>query len=55
MAAVHGGVLGAAYLAGSSPVHRLEPHLKLLAVPGFGLVVAATPVHAPWAWAAYAG
>jgi cobalt/nickel transport system permease protein len=53
--AVHGGVLGAAYLAGSSPVHRLEPHLKLVAVLGFALVVVATPVHAPWAWAAYAG
>src|SRR3712207_5947903 len=53
--AVHGGLLGAAYLAGSSPVHRLEPHLKLVAVLGFALVVVATPVHAPWAWAAYGG
>jgi cobalt/nickel transport system permease protein len=51
----HGGVLGAAYVAGSSPVHRLEPHLKLVAVLGFAVVVVATPVHAPWAWAAYAG
>ena len=55
MTAVHGGVLGAAYLAGASPVHRLEPHLKLVAVLGFALVVVATPVHAGWAWAAYGG
>jgi len=51
----HGGVLGAAYLAGRSPVHRLEPHLKLVAVLGFALVVVATPVHAGWAPAAYLG
>jgi len=51
----HGGVLGAAYVAGDTPVHRLEPHLKLVAVLGFALVVVATPVHAPWAWVAYAG
>ncbi len=55
MTAVHGGVLGAAYLAGASPVHRLEPHLKLVAVLGFAVVVVATPVHAGWAWAAYGG
>ncbi|SHN81353.1 cobalt/nickel transport system permease protein [Geodermatophilus obscurus] len=55
MAAVHGGVLGAAYLAGDSPVHRLEPHLKLVAVLGFALVVVATPVHAAWSWPAYGG
>ena len=55
MAAVHGGVLGAAYLAGDSPVHRLEPHAKLVAVLGFALVVVATPVHAAWSWAAYGG
>ena len=55
MAAVHGGVLGAAYLAGHSPVHRLEPHLKLVAVLGFALVVVATPVDAAWSWAAYGG
>jgi cobalt/nickel transport system permease protein len=51
----HGGALGAAYVAGTSPVHRLEPHLKLVAVLGFAVVVVATQVHAPWAWAAYAG
>ena len=55
MTAVHGGVLGAAYLAGASPVPRLEPHLKLVAVLGFALIVVATPVHAGWAWAAYGG
>jgi cobalt/nickel transport system permease protein len=49
------GVLGAAYLAGDSPVHRLEPHLKLVAVLGFAVVVVATPVHAAWAPAAYGG
>ncbi|SFL82792.1 cobalt ECF transporter T component CbiQ [Geodermatophilus ruber] len=54
MGAGHGGVLGAAYVVGSSPVHRLEPHLKLVAVLGFALVVVATPVAAPWAWGAYA-
>jgi cobalt/nickel transport system permease protein len=51
----HGGALGAAYVAGTSPVHRLEPHLKLVAVLAFAVVVVATPVHAPWAWAAYGG
>ncbi len=55
MGAGHGGLLGAAYVAGTSPVHRMEPHLKLVAVLGFALVVVATPVHAGWAWAAYAG
>jgi cobalt/nickel transport system permease protein len=51
----HGGVLGAAYVPGSSVVHRLPPHVKLVAVLAFALVVVATPVHAGWAWAAYAG
>jgi cobalt/nickel transport system permease protein len=51
----HGGALGAAYVAGASRVHRLEPHLKLVAVLGFAVVVVATPVHAAWAWGAYAG
>ncbi|MGK5112156.1 MULTISPECIES: cobalt ECF transporter T component CbiQ [unclassified Geodermatophilus] len=55
MGAGHGGLLGAAYVAGAGPVHRMEPHLKLVAVLGFALVVVATPVHAGWAWAAYAG
>jgi cobalt/nickel transport system permease protein len=51
----HGGVLGAAYVPGSSLVHRLPPHVKLVAVLTFALVVVATPVHAGWAWAAYVG
>ncbi|RBY82085.1 cobalt ECF transporter T component CbiQ [Geodermatophilus sp. TF02-6] len=55
MGAGHGGPLGAGYVAGSGPVHRLEPHVKLVAVLGFAVVVVATPVHAGWAWAAYAG
>jgi cobalt/nickel transport system permease protein len=50
----HGG-LGAAYVAGDTPVHRLEPHTKLVAVLAFALVVVLTPVHAGWAPAAYAG
>ncbi len=55
MGAAHGGALGARYLAGTSPVHRLEPHLKVASVLAFALVVVATPVHASWAPAAYAG
>jgi cobalt/nickel transport system permease protein len=42
-------------MAGTSAVHRLSPHLKLVAVLAFALVVVATPVHAAWAPAAYAG
>ncbi|MQA35525.1 cobalt ECF transporter T component CbiQ [Modestobacter roseus] len=49
----HGG-LGATYVPGDSPVHRLEPHTKLVAVLGFALVVVLTPVHAGWAPLAYA-
>ena len=48
------GGLSAGYVAGDSPVHRLEPHTKLVAVLAFALVVVATPVHAVWAWSAYA-
>ncbi|MCZ2816692.1 cobalt ECF transporter T component CbiQ [Modestobacter sp. VKM Ac-2984] len=55
MGAGHGGALAAAYVPGDSPVHRLEPHTKLVAVLGFALVVVATPVHAGWAPLAYAG
>jgi cobalt/nickel transport system permease protein len=51
----HGGALTARYVAGTSVVHRLEAHLKLVAVLAFALVVVATPVHAAWAPAAYAG
>ncbi|MCZ2838891.1 cobalt ECF transporter T component CbiQ [Modestobacter sp. VKM Ac-2985] len=55
MGAGHGGGLAAAYVPGDSPVHRLEPHTKLVAVLTFALVVVATPVHAGWAPLAYAG
>ncbi|MCZ2822035.1 cobalt ECF transporter T component CbiQ [Modestobacter sp. VKM Ac-2977] len=55
MGAGHGGGLSAAYVAGDSPVHRLEPHTKLVAVLAFALVVVATPVGAGWAPMAYAG
>jgi cobalt/nickel transport system permease protein len=51
----HGGALTSRYVAGTTPVHRLEPHVKLVAVLTFALVVVATPVHAGWAPAAYAG
>ena len=55
MGAGHGsGGLAATYQPGDSPVHRLEPHTKLVAVGAFALVVVATPVHAGWAWPAYA-
>jgi cobalt/nickel transport system permease protein len=49
-----GGALSAAYVPGTSPVHRLEPHTKLVAVLAFAAVVVATPVHAGWAPMAYA-
>jgi cobalt/nickel transport system permease protein len=55
----HGaGGLAATYVPGNSPVHRLEPHTKLVAVLAFAVVVVATPVHAgwaPWAYAAFLG
>ena len=54
MGAGHGGALAAAYVPGDSPVHRLAPHTKLVAVLAFALVVVATPVHVGWAAAAYA-
>ncbi|MGY1749822.1 cobalt ECF transporter T component CbiQ [Modestobacter sp. SYSU DS0511] len=50
----HGG-LGATFVPGDSPVHRLEPHAKLVAVLAFALVVVLTPVHVGWAPLAYAG
>lgn len=55
MAAGPAGALTARYVAGTSPVHRLAPHVKLVAVLAFAAVVVATPVHAPWAPAVYAG
>ncbi|SEL84843.1 cobalt/nickel transport system permease protein [Blastococcus sp. DSM 46786] len=55
MGAAHGGALTARYMPGGTAVHRLEPHVKLVSVLAFALVVVATPVHAPWAPVAYAG
>ena len=55
MGARHGGALSARYVAGTSPVHRLPPQVKLVAVLAYALVVVATPVHADWAPWAYAG
>ncbi|MEV0581484.1 cobalt ECF transporter T component CbiQ [Nonomuraea sp. NPDC050310] len=42
------------YRPGDSPVHRLPPQCKLLAVPAFAIVVVATPREAVWAFAGYA-
>ena len=55
MGAGHGGARTSRYVAGTTRVHGLEPHVKLVAVLTFALVVVATPVHADWAPAAYAG
>ena len=55
MGAGPGGPLTARYLAGTSPVHRLPAHVKLVAVLGYALVVVATPVQAGWAPLAYTG
>ncbi|WP_369139720.1 cobalt ECF transporter T component CbiQ [Modestobacter versicolor] len=49
-----GSGITAMYVPGTSPVHRLEPHTKLVAVLAFALVVVLTPVHAGWAPPAYA-
>jgi cobalt/nickel transport system permease protein len=42
------------YLPGDSPVHRLPPQCKLLAVLAFAIVVVATPREHFWAFACYA-
>ncbi|MER7505551.1 cobalt ECF transporter T component CbiQ [Nonomuraea pusilla] len=42
------------YLPGDSPVHRLPPQCKLLAVLAFAIVVVATPREAFWAFGLYA-
>ncbi|MBV7669263.1 cobalt ECF transporter T component CbiQ [Streptomyces halstedii] len=42
------------YRHGHSPVHRLPPHCKLVAVLGFVVVVVSTPREALWAFALYA-
>ncbi|WP_326697995.1 cobalt ECF transporter T component CbiQ [Streptomyces sp. NBC_01754] len=42
------------YRHGHSPIHRLPPHCKLVAVLGFVVVVVSTPREALWAFALYA-
>ncbi|MBW8484176.1 cobalt ECF transporter T component CbiQ [Actinomadura parmotrematis] len=42
------------YLPGTSPVHRLPPQCKLVALLAFVLLVVATPAHRVWAFALYA-
>ncbi|MDL4777535.1 MULTISPECIES: cobalt ECF transporter T component CbiQ [Thermomonosporaceae] len=42
------------YVAGDSPVHRLAPQCKLVAVLAFVLLVVATPRERIWAFGAYA-
>ncbi len=42
------------HVPGTSPVHRLPPQCKLVALVAFVLVVVATPVERFWAFAAYA-
>lgn len=51
MSAGHGG--SGLYLPGTSVVHRLPAHCKLLAVLAFVLLVVATPREAFWAFGAY--
>lgn len=42
------------YLPGASPVHRLPPHPKIVAVLAFVLLVVATPRERMWAFGVYA-
>ncbi|HLV71415.1 cobalt/nickel transport system permease protein [Actinomadura hallensis] len=42
------------YLPGASPVHRLPPHPKIVAVLAFVLLVVATPRERMWAFGGYA-
>lgn len=42
------------YRPGDSPVHRLPPHCKLIALVGFVAAVVSTPREAYWAFGAYA-
>ena len=51
MGAGHAHVL---YRDGTSPVHRLPPEVKIVAMVGFTLAVVATPREAFWAFAGYA-
>jgi cobalt/nickel transport system permease protein len=51
---VSGGHAHALYRHGSSVVHRLAPHLKILAAFGFVIAVVITPRRAFWAFGVYA-
>jgi len=51
---VSGGHLQRLYRPGETPVHRLPPHCKLVALVAFVLVVVATPRGQFWAFGAYA-
>mgnify|MGYP001485359174 CR=1 FL=1 len=53
-AASGGGPVHALYRHGHSPVHALPPHLKIVAVLGFVVVVVSTPRTAWWAFVLYA-
>ncbi len=48
------GHVHALYRHGDSPLHRLPPHLKLIAAFGFVFAIVATPREAIWAFAAHA-
>jgi cobalt/nickel transport system permease protein len=48
------GHVHALYRHGDTPLHRLPPHLKVVAAFGFVFAVVATPREAFWAFAAYA-
>ena len=43
------------YRPGTSPIHRLPAHVKVVAALGFVIAVVSTPGPAWWAFAAYAG
>ena len=43
------------YRQGTSPIHRLPAHVKVVAALGFVIAVVSTPGRAWWAFAAYAG
>lgn len=53
MSAGHGSLEGALYRRGSSAVHRLPAHCKLVAAMCFVFVVVATPRQQFWAFGAY--
>jgi cobalt/nickel transport system permease protein len=49
-----GGHVHALYRHGTSPLHRLAPHVKIVAAVAFVAAVVATPREAVWAFVAYA-